>query len=171
MMQRGSHRRWAVLLCALLFAAAAPAEDWQRKAVELYPQLGVADSAFSKKFQRLRRLRKASDPKFFEKPEWPVILAKECAAQLEAGGKGNANAKAPQAPAAKEQPDMPADKKLYIAKCGRCHDPFDAGVDEMTWNRSLWKWKDKARLTDDEYDQLMAYARREREARQKKPAQ
>lgn len=168
MEQRGRLGRWVLLLCALLFAAGAQGEDWHRKAVEMYPQLGEHGSAFSKKFQRLRRLRQASDPKFFEKPEWPVTLAKECAAQLDAGAKSRS--KAPPAPAAPEQPDMPADKKLYIAKCGRCHDPFEAAVDEMTWNRWIWKWKDKARLTDDEYDQLMAYARREREARLKKQA-
>lgn len=62
--------------------------------------------------------------------------------------------------------EMSPDQKLYVAKCGRCHEAFSPGVSEMTWNRWIWKWKDKARLSDDEYDRLMAYARREREARQ-----
>lgn len=63
------------------------------------------------------------------------------------------------------------EQALYEAKCGRCHEPFAPGVSEMTWNRWIWKWKDKARLTDEEYDRLMVYARREREARAAKLAE
>ncbi|MCC6356783.1 MAG: hypothetical protein IT577_23085 [Verrucomicrobiae bacterium] len=74
----------------------------------------------------------------------------------------------PKAPVASKEvaaKDADPDARLYVAKCGRCHEVYGAGVDEMTWNRWIWKWKDKARLSDEEYDRLMAYARREREAR------
>lgn len=77
------------------------------------------------------------------------------------GGKGGRR----QAAAGKEGATLDPDKALYERKCGRCHEAFVPGVSEMTWNRWIWKWKDKARLTDEEYDRLMVYARREREAR------
>lgn len=128
----------------------------------MYPQLAVAESAFNRTFQKLRRRREADSPKFFDNPEWPVLLAKECAAEL------GVKARPGVSPAADKsgQPEMSPDQKLYVAKCGRCHEAFSPGVSEMTWNRWIWKWKDKARLSDDEYDRLMAYARRVREARQ-----
>lgn len=158
---------WAIALGAwLILACAAHGEDWQRKAVELYPQLGVAGSDFSKEFGRMRLQKNSTDPAFFANPQWPVLLAKECGNRLGITAKPQAPAVAP----AKESPEMEAGRKLYEKKCGRCHDAFAPGVEEMTWNRWIWKWKDKARLTDEEYDQLMDYARRFREARQAKTA-
>lgn len=157
-----------MVLGIVLSAGVSRAEDWQRKASEMYPQLAVAGSAFSKKFQKLRLRREADNPKFFDNLEWPVLLAKECAAELGAKAKPGAVPSAADKPG---HPEMPADQKLYVARCGRCHEAYSPGVDEMTWNRWIWKWKDKARLTDDEYDQLMAYARREREARRAKMSQ
>jgi mono/diheme cytochrome c family protein len=158
---------WAIALgVGLVLACAARAEDWQGKAVELYPQLGVAGSDFSKEFGRMRLQKKSTDPAFFANPKWPVLLAQECGNKLGIAAKPQA---APVA-TAKESPEMEAGRKLYEKKCGRCHDAFGPGVEEMTWNRWIWKWKDKARLTDEEYDQLMDYARRFREARQAKMA-
>ena len=158
---------WVFVLGAgLMLAPAARAEDWHRKAVELYPQLGVSNSAFSAEFARIRQQKRSSDPTFFKNPQWPVLLAKECGNKLGAAVKEQA----PQVATPPESPEMAAGRKLYEKKCGRCHDPFPPGVEEMTWNRWLWKWKDKARLTDEEYDQLMDYARRFREARAAKMA-
>lgn len=165
-MKQGLRLIGVMLACAAT-APGAQSEDWRAKAVELYPDLGIADSAFSKEFESMRLRRKASAPRFFRNPRWPVLLAKECAAKL--GPVTNAAVAKPSAPAP-QSPEMTADEKLYVAKCGKCHDVFYPGVEEMTWNRWIWKWKDRARLTDEEYDRLMAYARTVREARRAKMA-
>ncbi|MBI5394703.1 MAG: hypothetical protein HZA91_05325 [Verrucomicrobia bacterium] len=174
-MRRGHLRLWAVVLGVALSVGAAQAEDWQRKAVEMYPQLGVADSAFSKKFQRLRRQQELANPDFFNTPRWPVLLAKECADQLAAEAKPKAPAATPAAAApgtTGASPELAAGKTLYLAKCGRCHDfPNPGFIVEETWNRWMMHMRYKAKLSDVEYDQLMDYARREREARQAKKAQ
>jgi hypothetical protein len=144
--------------------AAAGAEDWHRKAVELYPQLAVNDSAFSKKFHALRRQRELADPDFFNNAQWPILLAKECAAQL-------APAARPKAAPAKAAPAAAAHsgEKVYLTKCGRCHElPKPRFVEEMTWNRWMLRMRYKANLNDEEYDQLMDYARIEREQHARK---
>lgn len=52
-------------------------EDWQRKAVDDYPELGVQGSELNKKYiQKVQSLRN-SDPLFFKNPRWPYILAEE----------------------------------------------------------------------------------------------
>ncbi len=51
-------------------------QEWQRKAVSLFPELGVAGSEFNKLFlDHFRELQKSS-PAFMEEPSWPVLLAK-----------------------------------------------------------------------------------------------
>jgi hypothetical protein len=61
----------------------------------------------------------------------------------------------------------PADgpgKKLYDAKCTRCHKHHDITVyDDMAWKRLLWKMKDKARLDNEDYGDLSDYLKRVRE--------
>lgn len=163
---KNSFRLKGVMLACAAAVSWAHSDDWRGKAVELYPDLGIADSAFRKEFERLRRERKSSTPSLFKNPQWPVVLAKQCASKLAS----TTNAAPAAAPTPPPSPEMTADEKLYVAKCGKCHDTFYPGVEEMTWNRWIWKWKDRARLTDEEYDQLMAYARTAREARQAKMA-
>lgn len=162
-----------MLLC--LAAGVSPAQDWQRKAIELYPQLGVAGSPFNQRFVAAYQERKETTPEFFANPQWPVLLARECAAYPTPANKAEAGAK-PAQPEAKPatqtkpaepplSPELAAGKELYHAKCARCHDAYEPGpVAEMTWARWLYKWRDRAGLSDDQYGQLMQYGRLAREA-------
>lgn len=165
----GFRSGWAAVLGVMLLASTARAEDWQRKAVELYPQLGVSGSEFNKKFWSLYRQRMQTSPAYFNLPQWPVLLARECANQLASQAAVKTAAPAASAPpaaagASSEPPEMIAGRKLLVAKCGRCHEPPNPRVEEMTWNRWVYKWRGRAQLTDDEYDQLNAYARKLRES-------
>lgn len=73
------------LLCLLTFATSAIAQeknhDWQLIAVQKYPELGVKDSDFNKRFLETYTQRKATDPAFFTSPNWPLTLATEIASQ------------------------------------------------------------------------------------------
>ena len=61
-------------------------QEWQRKAVSLFPELGVAGSEFNKLFlEHFRKLQQTS-PAFMEEPSWPVLLAKRCADELRIRG-------------------------------------------------------------------------------------
>jgi len=68
------------------------------------------------------------------------------------------------ASAAEPSPADGPGKKLYDAKCTRCHKHHDITVyDDMAWKRLLWKMKDKARLDNEEYGDLSDYLKRVRE--------
>jgi len=56
-------------------------QDWQAKAVEKYPDLGVRGSSLNKRFIDLYTGRKTSNPEFFSNVQWPLLLADELAAQ------------------------------------------------------------------------------------------
>jgi len=172
--QQGHFKLWAAGLGVALSLGAAQAGDWQRKALELYPQLGVADSAFNKKFHQLRRQQELGNPDYFNNPQWPVWLARECAAQLAAAAKPAASpAVAARGAPNRASPVAPgpiAGEKLYQAKCGRCHDlPGPRFIREETWNRWMMSMRYKAGLNDEEYEQMMDYARRDREQRPAPP--
>jgi mono/diheme cytochrome c family protein len=54
--------------------------------------------------------------------------------------------------------DMAAGKKLYTAKCARCHKFYDpTAYDDSKWNEWLGKMKQKARLNDEQYTKLSSY--------------
>jgi mono/diheme cytochrome c family protein len=54
--------------------------------------------------------------------------------------------------------DMAAGKKLYTAKCARCHKFYDpTAYDDSKWNEWLGKMKQKARLNDEQYAKLGSY--------------
>jgi len=147
----------------MLSAVVALAEDWQRKAAELYPDLGVAGSPLNKKYRALYQERIRTNPGFFRLPQWPVLLAREAATQVgaQASSQTPPAAAAPVAAAdASEPPEMVAGRKLLVAKCGRCHETPNARMEEMKWNRAVAKWRTKAELTDDEFRQLLEYANR-----------
>ena len=56
----------------------------QRKAIQLYPALAVAGSLLNNEFvTRMKRYQK-ENPDFFIDPDWPIRLAKECAASIDA---------------------------------------------------------------------------------------
>ncbi len=56
----------------------------QRKAIELYPDLGVADSPLNKEFVERVKIYRIEKKEFFAEPDWPVRLAKECSDALNA---------------------------------------------------------------------------------------
>ena len=152
-----------VALCVMLSAVPAPAQDWQRKAVEMYPDLGVANSPINKKYHALRMERLRTNPGFFRLPQWPVLLAREAASQVGAqtAAQTPPATAAPAATAApSEPPELVAGRKLLVAKCGRCHETPNARVEEMKWNRWVAKWRAKAELTDEEFRQLLEYGNR-----------
>jgi TPR repeat protein len=53
-----------------------------REAVRLYPDLGIKGSALYRKYMAEVQLRARKDPTFLSKTNWPLVLVKECAAQL-----------------------------------------------------------------------------------------
>ncbi len=169
-MTSGFRTSWMVALGAVLITSVALAEDWQRKAVELYPDLAVSGSPLNKKYWALYRERVRTNPGYFKIPQWPVMLAKESATQI--GAKpATAAAVAPSASASpktvsadSEPPEITAGRKLLITKCGRCHETPNARVDAMTWNRWVWKWRGRAELTDEECEKLAVYAKHVRES-------
>ena len=80
-----------------------PAE-WQKKAVSLYPELGIKGSEFNALFVQHHRELQGSSPVFVQEPSWPVLLAKRCADELRA--RRQASAVPP--PAAAAPPPDPA---------------------------------------------------------------
>src|ERR1700759_4451345 len=74
---------FALLLLAVfcLTAGAQMTEkQWQAKAVEKYPALGVQGSELNKRFIEAYTIRQKSNPHFFTSPQWPLTLADELAA-------------------------------------------------------------------------------------------
>jgi mono/diheme cytochrome c family protein len=54
--------------------------------------------------------------------------------------------------------DLAAGKKLYTAKCAKCHKLHSpAAYDEKTWEMWMTKMRDKAKLNNDQSRQLAAY--------------
>ena len=64
-----------------LIAQRSP-EEWQQKAIRLYPPLGVAGSEFNALFLKHYKELKESSPSFADEPSWPVLLAKRCDDEL-----------------------------------------------------------------------------------------
>lgn len=53
---------------------------------------------------------------------------------------------------------LAAGKKLYTAKCARCHKFYDPGsYDDKTWESWMHKMREKAKLSEDQYSHLSAY--------------
>jgi mono/diheme cytochrome c family protein len=51
-----------------------------------------------------------------------------------------------------------AGQKLYVGKCARCHKFYDpTRYSDTEWDAWMTKMRRKARLTDDQYQQLIAY--------------
>jgi hypothetical protein len=55
----------------------------ERRAVTLYPELGVANSALNREFLRRYHLYQAENPSYFSDPDWPTRLAQESAEALD----------------------------------------------------------------------------------------
>jgi len=54
--------------------------DWQKKTVEEFPSLMDPNSELNHKFIERIRVLKASNPGYFNNPQWPYLLAKEVSA-------------------------------------------------------------------------------------------
>ena len=66
--------------CTTLFVfSQETVEEWQAKAVQAYPDLGVAGSATNLKFIQMVNYLKVSNPAFFNDPKWPYTLALQLA--------------------------------------------------------------------------------------------
>ena len=55
----------------------------QRRAIELFPSLGVAGSKLNRAFVKRMRMYQHTEPEIFQNPEWPTIIARECFDELE----------------------------------------------------------------------------------------
>jgi hypothetical protein len=70
-----------LILIALLFSISvtSPAQqtvaEWQTKAIEAYPELGVPDSQLNKSFLQLHQQLKETNPQLFDNPKWPLLIA------------------------------------------------------------------------------------------------
>jgi hypothetical protein len=59
-------------------AAPSPATGTpQQRALQAYPELGVANSPLNREFLRRHTQYKSENPHYFDDPEWPAKLAKE----------------------------------------------------------------------------------------------
>ena len=63
---------------AMKVSMAETQTETRQRAVQLYPQLGVAGSPLNREFVARHNRYKAERPAFFINPEWPMQLAKEC---------------------------------------------------------------------------------------------
>jgi hypothetical protein len=72
----------AFIVLSISAFAQATVQEWQAKAVEKYPELGVAGSPFNKRFLDAYRERQKADANFLKNPRWPLFLADEIAAQM-----------------------------------------------------------------------------------------
>src|SRR5262245_34633851 len=54
--------------------------------------------------------------------------------------------------------ELQSAKKLYVAKCAKCHKFYDpAGYDQDEWNLWMEKMRKKSKLKPDQYDLLCRY--------------
>jgi hypothetical protein len=93
-------------------------QQWQQKAVTLYPALGVAGSEFNLLFRKHYGELKASSPAFVQEPSWPVLLAKRCDDELRSGNPGASPSVPAPAPAA-ASPASPPDGKNSVRQTPR----------------------------------------------------
>ncbi len=70
-------------------------QEWQQKAVSLFPDLGVAGSKFNAAFLRHFNDLKQTSPQFLEEPSWPVLLARRCADEMKIRPRPTAKISAP----------------------------------------------------------------------------
>ena len=64
------------------FIARRSPEEWQKHAVALYPELGVASSPLHRRFISRYNELKRDNPQYFDDRSWPINLARECAGNI-----------------------------------------------------------------------------------------
>lgn len=57
-------------------------EAAKQRAISLYPDIGRAGTPMNQEFVRRYQRYLAERPEYFDQPEWPTILARECAAAV-----------------------------------------------------------------------------------------
>ena len=56
------------------------------------------------------------------------------------------------------KPEFEQGRKLYLAKCSKCHKLYDpADYEEASWEKWMVKMKKKARLDDGQYRKIRDY--------------
>lgn len=96
------------LFLALCLTGVAQVTDkeWQAKAIEKYPALGVKGSEFNTRFLNAYSERQKTDPAFFADARWPLILADELAASPPVTIQPSPTPPAPSTPAPDSLPDV-----------------------------------------------------------------
>src|SRR5688572_23164724 len=84
------------LLIAFVFCVTARAQstvsEWQAKAVEQYPALGIEGSAFNKAFVAEYERRQRTNPESLRAHDWPMLIAVAVDAKLrDSSSTGGAN--------------------------------------------------------------------------------
>ena len=89
--RRYSNRSCLILftLMGLLFTtihtlAQETAEQWKAKTIEKYPDLAIPGSPFNKQFVADYSSLQKTEPKLFDNPQWPMLIAQGVAKQLQA---------------------------------------------------------------------------------------
>ena len=84
-------KTFILLISTLMIQVTSDAQttemEWQQEAVKRFPEISVKDSPLNKMFLSEYNRLKQSTPDFFRNnPNWPVIIASQCSAQLSNSG-------------------------------------------------------------------------------------
>src|SRR5262245_29492695 len=67
--------------------------------------------------------------------------------------------------------ELDAGKKIYTGKCAKCHKLRDPNkYDQVAWDKWMDKMKKKAKLTDEQFQQLTEYTQTLRAEKKDAPA-
>jgi hypothetical protein len=69
----------AIAFTASLLCAQETVEQWQKKTVQDFPEIGIAGSPMNTKFIQSVTSLKSSNPALFNDPKWPYIIAEQVA--------------------------------------------------------------------------------------------
>jgi pimeloyl-ACP methyl ester carboxylesterase len=70
---------FCLVSCSWPCRAQTPAQEWQARAVQKYPELAIGGSALNQRFVAAVLERRKADPGFFDNPRWPMTLADQLA--------------------------------------------------------------------------------------------
>jgi hypothetical protein len=107
-------------------------EQWQKKAVADYPELGVSGSSLNATFVRKVEAIKRTNPGFFRDPKWPYLVAEEISKTPIIPGLDQLNL-----PAATARPTAPAQTAPAVMVRGAGRVPLVAANDLTTTNSNF----------------------------------
>jgi len=134
-------------------------QEWQRKAVSLFPELGVAGSEFNNLFlERFRKLQETS-PAFLEEPSWPVLLAKRCDDELRqriASPATAARSPTTAAPAGTRESDLPKAAATVAPRTNKWLSAlsFIVLLGLVSWP-AAWLWRCSRAFAGDETSRIL----------------